>query len=178
MAGNFFQTKEAARQVVEGVRRSLSSQQVSEWGGEVQKHLVALGFWSTARLVASYQPESFEVPTAALARSASRVCYPAVVKGSRVLTFHELADDGQRLAALPLQEIDLWVVPGVAFTRDGRRLGRGGGYYDATLALARPDSVKVALAFECCVVGGFPTEAHDLGVDWLITECGASRAVV
>lgn len=177
MAGNFFQTKQAARQAVEGVRRSLSSQQVSEWGGEVQRHLVALGFWATARLASSYQAEAFEVPTDALPRPGLRVCYPKVTKGTRLLTFHELADDGQWLPAAALAEIDVWVVPGVAFTRDGRRLGRGGGYYDATLAHARPDAIKVGLTFECCMVEGFPTEGHDLGVDWVITERGASRAL-
>lgn len=162
---------------MEGVRRSLSSQQVSEWGGEMQRHLVALGFWATARVAASYHAEYFEVPTAALPRPGLRVCYPKVTKGTRVLTFHELADDGQLSPAVDLAEIDVWVVPGVAFTRDGRRLGRGGGYYDATLALARADSVKVGATFECCMVSGFPTEAHDLGVDWVVTERGASRAL-
>ena len=168
MAGNFFQTKRAARQAVEGVRRSLSSQQVMQWGGEVQRHLVALGFFKAAGLVALYEAESFEVPTAGLRRAGLRVCVPRVEKGTRVLTFLE----GERPVALT--DIDVWVVPGVAFTRAGLRLGRGGGYYDSTLPLARPDAVTVGLAFECCVVDGFPTEAHDRSVEWLVTETGAT----
>ncbi len=188
MAGNFFQTKQAARQAVEAVRRSLSSQQVSEWGGEVQRHLAASSFFSGARTVALYDAQGFEVPTGQLRAAAPRVCLPRVIKGNRVLAFHlvEAADQlvagplglrqpGEHLHEVALTEIDLWVVPGVAFTRDGRRLGRGGGYYDATLALARPDSVKVGVTFECCVVDGFPTEAHDLGVDWLATERGMQK---
>ncbi len=73
------------------------------------------------------------------------------------------------------RDIDVWLVPGVAFTTTGERLGRGGGYYDATLSCARSDAPLVGLSFECCVIGGWPAEAHDVKVKWLITERAASR---
>jgi 5-formyltetrahydrofolate cyclo-ligase len=135
----------------------------------VQRHLAALDFWRGATVAALYDAASFEVPTAGLQREDLRVCLPRVERGTRVLTFI----DGETPVAL--SDIDVWVVPGVAFTRQGLRLGRGGGYYDTTLALARPDAVTVGLAFECCVVDGLPTEAHDRAVDWLVTEAGATR---
>ena len=180
MAGNFFQTKAAARQVMEGVRRSLSSQQVSAWGGEVQRHLAASGFLKGT--VALYDAQSFEVPL-----RVDGGAYPRLTRGSRVLTFHRCAEadfvkgplglrePAAHLPLVELTEIDVWLVPGVAFTRDGERLGRGGGYYDATLALARPDALKIGIAFECCVVGGFPTEPHDVRMNWVVTERGAWR---
>jgi len=181
MAGNFFQTKAAARQVVEAVRRSLSSQQVSEWGGEVQRHLAASGFFKGT--IALYDAQSFEVPV-----RVEGGAYPRLTRGSRVLSFHRCADGdfvkgplglrepAAHLPAIDLKDIDVWLVPGVAFTRGGERLGRGGGYYDATLALARPDALKIGVAFECCVVDGFPTDAHDVRMDWLVTERGVWRA--
>src|SRR5262249_20104673 len=80
----------------------------------------------------------------------------------------ELRVSGQRL--VPPAEIDLAVVPGVAFDRDGRRLGHGMGYYDRLLTELRADASLVALAFECQMFPGVPTDAHDVPMDKIITE--------
>jgi 5-formyltetrahydrofolate cyclo-ligase len=68
------------------------------------------------------------------------------------------------------RELDLVVVPGVAFDRHGARLGHGKGYYDRLLADVRPDARLVGLAFECQVFPEIPTEPHDVCMDRLITE--------
>ena len=67
-------------------------------------------------------------------------------------------------------ELDLVMVPGVAFTRDGARMGHGKGYYDKLLEHARPDAPLVALAFECQLFPEIPTQAHDVFMDKIITE--------
>jgi 5-formyltetrahydrofolate cyclo-ligase len=68
-----------------------------------------------------------------------------------------------------LDEIDCVLVPGVAFSEDGLRLGRGGGYYDATLArMAR--AVRVGLAFDRQIVPALPREAHDASLDAVVSE--------
>jgi len=67
----------------------------------------------------------------------------------------------------------LVVVPGRAFDRAGRRLGRGGGYYDRLLATPTGESrLVVGVAYECQVVDGVPVEPHDRPVDILVTELG------
>jgi 5-formyltetrahydrofolate cyclo-ligase len=68
------------------------------------------------------------------------------------------------------QEIDLVMVPGVAFDRTGARMGHGLGYYDKLLQHARPDAPLIALAFECQLFPEIPTEAHDIFMDKVITE--------
>lgn len=68
------------------------------------------------------------------------------------------------------QELDLVMVPGVAFDRTGARMGHGFGYYDKLLQHARPDAPLVALAFECQLFEGIPTAAHDIFMDKIITE--------
>jgi 5-formyltetrahydrofolate cyclo-ligase len=70
---------------------------------------------------------------------------------------------------VPPAEIDAIVVPGVAFSADGHRLGRGGGYYDATLA-ALPHALRVGLAFDVQVLPDVPRELHDARLDVLVTE--------
>jgi 5-formyltetrahydrofolate cyclo-ligase len=69
-----------------------------------------------------------------------------------------------------VRDLDLIIVPGVAFDRDGGRMGHGFGYYDKLLQNARPDTPLVALAFECQLFDEIPTEAHDVFMDLLITE--------
>jgi 5-formyltetrahydrofolate cyclo-ligase len=68
------------------------------------------------------------------------------------------------------QELDLIMVPGVAFDRTGARMGHGKGYYDKLLQHARPDATLVALAFECQLFPEIPTAAHDIFMDRIITE--------
>ncbi|MSU76923.1 MAG: 5-formyltetrahydrofolate cyclo-ligase [Gemmataceae bacterium] len=67
-------------------------------------------------------------------------------------------------------ELDLVMVPGVAFDRTGARMGHGKGYYDKLLQHARLDAPLVALAFECQLFPEIPTASHDIFMDMLITE--------
>ena len=63
----------------------------------------------------------------------------------------------------------LCIVPGLAFTRDGKRLGKGGGYYDRYLA-AHPGLRTMGLTYRCLLQERIPCEAHDRPVDVVITE--------
>ena len=67
-----------------------------------------------------------------------------------------------------VEELDLVVVPGVAFDRRNRRLGRGGGYYDRFLADLSPQTPKIGLAFDFQIVDRFPVDAHDVAVTRVI----------
>ena len=68
------------------------------------------------------------------------------------------------------EDLDLVMVPGVAFDRTGGRMGHGFGYYDKLLQHARPDAPLVALAFECQLFPEIPTQKHDIFMDKIITE--------
>jgi 5-formyltetrahydrofolate cyclo-ligase len=69
-------------------------------------------------------------------------------------------------------EIDLILVPGLAFTRDGWRLGRGGGFYDRFLAQLPARAVNLGVCFEVQIVETLPVEAHDHRLDLIVTENG------
>ena len=64
---------------------------------------------------------------------------------------------------------DLAIVPLLAFDRRGYRLGYGKGYYDRLLAADRTRTIGVAFAVQ--EMSMLPTEAHDVPLDWIITEC-------
>ena len=91
------------------------------------------------------------------------------------LGMYKILEPKQELRALPAKQVaatdlDLVMVPGVAFTRAGARMGHGKGYYDKLLQHARPDAPLVALAFECQLFDEIPTAAHDIFMDMVITE--------
>ncbi len=71
---------------------------------------------------------------------------------------------------VPVAELDLIMVPGVAFDARGGRSGHGKGYYDKLLQHARLNTPLVALAFECQMFPEVPVQAHDIFMDKIVTE--------
>lgn len=91
------------------------------------------------------------------------------------LGMYKILEPRQELRSLPerqvpVEQLDLIMVPGVAFTREGARMGHGKGYYDKLLEHAREDTPLVALAFECQLFPDIPTQDHDVFMDKIITE--------
>lgn len=68
------------------------------------------------------------------------------------------------------KKIDLIIVPGVVFDKEGNRIGYGGGYYDRYLSDIKEVSNKIALAYELQVLDFIGEEKHDIKVDYIITE--------
>ena len=147
--------------------------------------VLALPEIETARGVLLYgaMPEEID-PTAlekALRERDIRVAYPRVA-GPHLLTLHWVDDTAWLIGgsfglrepapAAPVatvEDIDLAIVPGVAFDERGRRLGFGGAYYDALLAGLGPHALTVGVAFDEQVVEACPAEEHDRAVDVLVT---------
>ena len=70
------------------------------------------------------------------------------------------------------EAIDFVLVPGVAFDKEGNRLGYGGGYYDRFMKKLRPHVPRVAVAFDCQIVDSIPTGPYDQKITKLVTEQG------
>ena len=75
-----------------------------------------------------------------------------------------------RCKPVPLQKIDIAIIPGVAFDEKGARIGSGHGYYDRFIPDLPGTTRKVALAFEEQIIPLVPTESHDKHVDIIITD--------
>lgn len=101
-----------------------------------------------------------------------------VMKPSRVLDFDEfepgyfniLTPKEEFIRYIDPSEIDLIIVPGAVFDRDGYRVGYGGGYYDRFLSKIDKSVPKIAIAFDMQIVEKVPREGFDIPVDFIITE--------
>jgi 5-formyltetrahydrofolate cyclo-ligase len=88
--------------------------------------------------------------------------------------FGLLEPDPNRMRVASPNEADVIIVPGVAFDREGRRVGFGGGYYDRLLS--GNGALAVALSYEGQLVEKAPVDAHDVPVDVIVTERAIYRA--
>ena len=82
--------------------------------------------------------------------------------------FHGIMEPAETYDIAPC-DIGVWIVPGLAFTRDGRRIGYGGGWYDRYLAAAAPDAVALAVAYPFQILDDIPTDPNDRRVTDVVT---------
>ena len=111
-----------------------------------------------------------------------QVCLPRCLPGNQMearlvqrdstLVRHPygMLEPGPDCPLIPPDQIDLVLVPGLAFDRSGGRLGRGGGYYDRWLAGF--SGITAALCRDGLLMESIPRLPHDLGVNLVVTETG------
>ena len=68
------------------------------------------------------------------------------------------------------RHVAVWIIPGLAFTADGKRLGYGGGWYDRLLAASCENSLKIGVAHGFQVLEDLPAEPHDIRLDRIVTD--------
>ncbi len=174
-------TKEAWREWAKAVRATLDLSDIS--------HRVCAGLaafpplrHSTTALI--YLPMEDEIDLTELTRSDLPVRWVATrTPDDGPLTIHELGGPlevhpfgfSQPVATAPHvspDDIDIALVPGVAFDLFGNRLGHGMGYFDELLAEMRPGIVRVGVIPSALVADRLPKEPHDIPVQWLAAEEG------
>ena len=73
-------------------------------------------------------------------------------------------------APIPVDQVDLVIVPGLGFDRSGYRIGRGSGFYDRFLAQTAFVGKTCGVGFELQLIDAVPTAAHDVKLDMLVTD--------
>ena len=176
--------KHAIRQDLLARRKQLEPTECLDLGLLAQQRLIDSDCFALAQVVALYSPINNEVQTGQLFAAAraegKRVCYPRIK--AETLEFLEVSIPGSLAAGsfgvaepqsgrvLPIAELDLIVVPGVAFDRTGHRLGYGKGYYDRELVRVTTAVVSIGLCFDFQLCEKLPRESHDQPVHYLVTE--------
>lgn len=81
---------------------------------------------------------------------------------------YNLSEPQKSLKKARLEDIDLILVPGIAFDSKGHRIGYGKGYYDRLLQ--KTNSLKIGIAYDFQSLNKIPSEKHDVTMDYIITE--------
>ena len=150
--------------------------------------LVALPEYRAARVVCAYASFGSEFDTAAFCfaviAAGKRLLLPLVHRAARMIELREVKNLESDLVAgvwgirAPSEQCPIWqpstvdfmLVPGVAFTATGKRLGYGGGFYDRLLDELKPGVARVVAAFSMQVVEDLPTGPRDRRVYRIVTE--------
>ena len=181
--------KRAIRARMRSLRQALPSSSHASRSALICDSVLATPEYASARSLALFVPIGSEVaisPIDAAARAQERrVYYPFMdpkpggfSTGFRLVAdLGSLVDRGRGFLEPPEQlpvaqrgDVDLVVVPALAVSAQGQRLGYGSGFYDATLPDVCPPAQALAVAFDFQLIGELPSEEHDFKVHTIITD--------
>jgi 5-formyltetrahydrofolate cyclo-ligase len=178
-------SKEALRQIVRDRLAHLNPEQQTADSRRLCQQILALPAWQTARVVFLFSPRPNEPDIAPLFTKAldagKTLGLPRFIPQTRRYEAARILDPNRDLRPghfnilepaphcpnLPLNRLDLTLVPGVGFTPDGCRLGHGRGYYDRLLATAT--GLTCGIAFDAQLLESIPTESHDIRLNCILT---------
>lgn len=175
--------KQVIREKINTNRKNIHPALISEKSKKIIENLITLSEYKQTNTIMPYLSLDFEVDTKEfikdeLSKNNKTIIVPFVegndIQISRLNDFEDLKQ-GKFNVLEPIKKeshqgnIDLILIPGVAFDKKGSRIGFGKGFYDRFLEKNK-DSLKVALAFEEQIVDLIPAEQHDIPVDMIITE--------
>ena len=170
-------------------REALSAEQVASRSEQIQSHLLGSAFFAQAKRVALYAAFKNEARTDRLFAEAlaqgKQVLFPRMrgrgpdmdfcaVKDPREMVLYRLGfrEPPASAPVVAVELVDLILLPGVGFDRQGFRLGFGAGCYDRVLPRLRPEAWTCGVAYSFQVLEQLPRAAHDVPVKLLVTEAG------
>jgi len=181
------ESKRRLRRKVQRALRALEPAGRAAQEARLRAKLETLPGFAEARVLALYEPGfPEEIDTRAVAaqllKAGRRLVYPRLDVDSERLRLFNVTDPAAQLrpGAFGIPEpipgcpeadpeaVDWMLVPGLAFDRRGRRLGRGGGHYDRLLPTLRPDAGRWSIALKPQLVIEVPLEAHDQPIDGVL----------
>jgi len=187
------EAKQAMRLRIAAARDALDADWRAQASRELCERIAGLPSFAEARtvlLTAPFRSEWNAEPLIDLALAQGKtVALPRVIEPARMLELCRVADAARDIVVgwrgipepasdcglVDLTDVDWVLVPGVAFDRDGARLGYGGGYYDRLLPLLPARAPRVAGAFYVQIVDEVPRAPHDITMDVVVTERGVLR---
>jgi len=162
-------------------RDSLSLDFINITSKQIQDNLRKIEFFRNAKSIGAYYSIGSEVKThdilQEILKSGKEVSLPKVVKKDIVFKkINSLSDleQGNFSVMEPkdycedVKKIEAVIVPAIALTRDGHRLGYGFGYYDSYLSGKK--SKTIALSYSKQIIRSFPYSDHDVRIDCMVTE--------
>ncbi len=181
--------KEQIRKDMVKIAGELNNKQLAEKVQGIEQRLFEFANFLEARIALLYVSGEHEVPTSGIIKRAfdyqKIVVLPVFDPGRRKITVFKIdhpdkdlvpgprgvaEPNPDRCKVVPLNRIDIAIIPGLAFDEKGARIGSGRGYYDRFIPELPITTRKVALAYEEQLVPQLPTDPHDKYVDIIITD--------
>jgi 5-formyltetrahydrofolate cyclo-ligase len=188
---NSAEAKAEHRAVMRKQREGLNASWVLTASSRIAERVIALAEFNRAEVVCCYLALPGEAQTQAIMEAAwkagKRIAVPCARDDGEYMpawfTPNEPLTRGRFSVRQPATPhwakprcFDLVLVPGLAFSETGARLGHGLGFYDRMLArLGRHVNCKTGLCFAAQITSGFPVAEHDVGMDVVITENAVYR---
>lgn len=175
--------KKELRKKMKELRAALPPQLRKEAALRVYESVTNLPEFQAAQTIFCYASAGEELNTDWITAAHSRVAFPKVF-GDGVMRFYLGGEMRQGFRGImepqggeevTPQAGDLMLLPGLAFGKDGSRLGYGGGYYDRYLDRCENRPICCGIGYEAQVVERVPTEPTDQPLDLLITESKVRR---
>ena len=181
---NLSKNKENLREEISRQRRYLTPEKKEYLDNKILTKLTNLPVWKNAKTVLVYVSREEEVSTIELIKkylNKKNLVIPKTHLKFHALSLHKIDDLKQLISGnygilephhlcetvLP-DQIDLALIPGIAFDQKGHRVGYGKGYYDRLIPhLSCP---KISLAYNFQIVENIPAGDHDQPIDILLTE--------
>ena len=182
------QAKAAVRQTILARRDAVDVASQLRDSQTITQKLCALPAYRAANVVAAYASFGSELDTAeflaCILTDGKQLLLPRINPAQRALELRQVVDLGadlvsgvwgirepaERCPILSLTQVEFMLVPGVAFTADGARLGYGGGFYDRLLTSLDRHTARIAAAFQLQMVDQLPEGPHDQRVDQVVTQ--------
>ncbi len=175
--------KSALRKQILPLRKKLSAEEITVLSDKINKRLISLDIFKDSKTIALYIPIKNEVDVRPLFKcEGKRFVFPRVENGTKKLSFYEAKnmDDFEKgsfnipepkmtLNKIDVENIDLFIVPGVAFSEKCERIGYGGGFYDSTLKYKNRNSYTLGVAFDFQIVEEGFSEPFDERLDAVAT---------
>ena len=181
--------KKSLRREIKFLLSAQSPEERDRKSRRIQEKLFEHAAFRKARVICFFVALPEEVDTRPMIeealRSGKKVLVPLADLENKELKLYEIRDLGTDTApgalgileprpdkAKPAEakETECVIVPGVAFSATGERLGRGAGFYDRFLSGLPKGTPKIALAFSFQVLPQIPQETHDHVVDFVLTD--------
>ncbi|MEP6603354.1 MAG: 5-formyltetrahydrofolate cyclo-ligase [Spartobacteria bacterium] len=155
------EAKKALRMEMQQQLRALTAEDRQAYSEEICERVLEMEQWAGAQSVILFAP----LPSEPLIDPLKLDC--DVRKIACVTLSHNARSETD--FHLP-ETIDLVLIPGLAFSQDRHRLGRGGGFFDRLLAGPAKDAFKLGICFSFQLLDEVPTEAHDILMDAVVSD--------
>lgn len=176
-------SKQTLRTLYKQIRDSLTAEECARWSMRICEAITHSPVFEAARTVAVYHPLGSEVDLRPLTKTSQRIVFPRLIDRTHKTmefatvetafakgVFGLMEPDG---FAVPKDQIDLILCPGLAFDLEGHRLGYGAGYYD--LYLADFQGTVLGVGYACQIAGELPSDPWDIPMQGLFTETGYAK---